>query len=67
MRFTSSMLFTTAIVLGLSLTACSDSNEVTLHEPGEYKGAVDPLIEKQASAEQQEKLIQRFNQIQTDR
>lgn len=67
MRFTALMVFGTATALGLSLAACSDSNGVTLHKPGVYKGAVDPLIEKQGSAEQQEKLISRFNQIQTDR
>lgn len=64
MRFTASMLCGTAVVLSLTLAGCSD---VTLHEPGVYKGRVDPLVEKQRSPEQQEKLQARFNQIQTDR
>ncbi len=48
-------------------SGCSDSSEVTLHKPGVYKGAVDPLIEKQRSPQQQERLVARFNQVQTDR
>lgn len=67
MRLTTLILCGTAISLGLALSGCSDSGDVTLHKPGVYKGPVDPLIEKQGSAEQQEKLIARFNQIQTDR
>lgn len=51
----------------LMLAACSDSDDVTLHKPGVYKGPTDPLIETQRSAQQQEKLQARFNQIQTDR
>jgi lipoprotein NlpI len=54
-------------VFVFTLAGCSDSNEVTLHKPGVYKGATDPLIEKQRSPQQQEKLIARFNQVQTDR
>lgn len=66
MRTRISMLCGIAVVLGLGLSGCSDS-EVTLHEPGVYKGSVDPIVEKQGSAAQQERLVQRFNQIQTDR
>lgn len=67
MRFTASMLCGTAVFLSLGLAGCSDSGDVTLHKPGVYKGPVDPLVEKQRSPEQQEKLQARFNQIQTDR
>lgn len=66
MRTSATMLCGIAVFLGLALGGCSD-NEVTLHEPGVYKGSVDPIVEKQGSAEQQERLVQRFNQIQTDR
>jgi hypothetical protein len=46
------------------LTACSDeSREFTMHEPGVYKGTVDPLLAKQ----QHQELINRFKMIQTDR
>lgn len=65
MRLTALVLVGTIVPLGL--VGCSNSDDVTLHKPGVYKGPVDPLIEKQRSAEQQEKLIARFNQIQTDR
>ena len=54
-------------VIAFSAASCSDSSDVTLHKPGVYKGAADPLIEKQRSPQQQEKLVARFNQIQTDR
>ena len=67
MRFFAVVLCGTVISLGLALSGCSDSGDVTLYKPGVYKGAVDPLIEKQRSPAQQEKLLARFNQIQTDR
>lgn len=54
-------------LFGLLLSGCSDSSDVTIYEPGVYKGAVDPLIEKQRSPQQQERLLARFNQVQTDR
>jgi hypothetical protein len=56
-----------AMLLGLIASGCSDSADVTLHKPGVYKGPVDPLVEKQRSAEQQEVLLARFKQVQTDR
>ena len=67
MRVSAAILCGTSIFLGVALTGCSDSDNVTLYKPGVYKGAVDPLIEKQRSPAQQEKLLARFNQIQTDR
>lgn len=66
MRLAALLLYGTTISLALTLVACSEA-DVTLHKPGVYKGPVDPLIEKQRSAQQQEKLVARFNQIQTDR
>jgi len=66
MRFSAGVLCGTTVLLGLALAGCSD-NDVTLHKPGVYKGSVDPLIEKQRSPAQQEKLLARFNLIQTDR
>lgn len=61
------MSFAAMAVFGLVLAGCSDSSDVTLHKPGVYKGSVDPLIEKQRSPQQQERLVSRFNQVQTDR
>jgi len=55
------------IVLGLMLGGCSGEEPVTLHKPGIYKGPPDPLIEKQRSTQQQEVLLSRFKQVQTDR
>ncbi len=49
------------------LAGCSQSSDVTLHKPGVYKGPTDPLIELQKSPKQQEALLTRFNQVQTDR
>ncbi|MDH5487774.1 MAG: hypothetical protein OEY53_09770 [Gammaproteobacteria bacterium] len=51
----------------VALAGCSKSADVTLYKPGVYKGPVDPLVEKQRSPQQQEALLARFNQVQTDR
>ncbi len=57
-----------AMAIGTTgLTACYESSDVTLYKPGVYKGPKDPLVEKQRSKEQQEALVARFNQVQTDR
>ncbi len=53
-----------AMLLG---TGCSESPQVVLHKPGVYKGQPDPLVEKQRDPKQQEALLARFKQIQTDR
>lgn len=46
------------------LTACSDEQrEFTLHEPGEYKGTLDPLV----AEGQHPELDNRFILVQTDR
>lgn len=66
MRLVASLFVGTIISLAFTLAGCSDS-DVTLHNPGVYKGPVDPLVEKQRSPQQQERLVSRFNQIQTDR
>ncbi len=55
-----------AALLG-SLTGCGESGKVTLHKPGVYKGAKDPLVDKQRDPKQQEALLARFNLVQTDR
>jgi len=55
---------TAGILLG---TGCSESPQVVLHTPGVYKGQADPLMEKQRDPKQQEALLARFNQVQTDR
>jgi hypothetical protein len=49
----------------LGLSACYEDTDVTMHEPGVYKGSKD---EHALSAEERaEVLAKRFNQVQTDR
>lgn len=57
----------TLLLLGGMLSACYQSADVTLHQPGVYKGAVDPLLAYEGSAEHQQKLRDRFNLVQVDR
>jgi len=52
--------------LPLSLTACAERADVTLHEPGVYKGSEDPLLAKQDS-QYVETLQDRFAKGQMDR
>jgi hypothetical protein len=54
------------IALG-ALSGCYESPDVTLYEPGVYKGTVDPLLAKERSPEQQQRLRARFELGQTDR
>ena len=57
-----------ALLLAASaaLAGCWEDTEVTLHEPGEYKGQPDPLRQEQALA-RAETLEKRFQRVQTDR
>jgi len=50
----------------LLLAACYESADVTLHEPGEYKGESDSLMKADAET-RAETLEERFNLVQTDR
>ncbi|MFW2372607.1 MAG: hypothetical protein ACN4GM_05745 [Gammaproteobacteria bacterium] len=56
-------VFLTSVLLG----ACYDDVGVSLHEPGEYKGAVDPLVARSRSSAHKERLRKRFDMVQTDR
>ena len=59
------MKLLTILVTLVSLTACYESAEVTLHEPGVYKGKTDKHA---LSAEEREKVLKkRFLHVQTDR
>jgi hypothetical protein len=54
----------TACILLMGLAGCSyESRKTTIHEPGVYKGAKDPLLSQQ----KQQELIDRFKLVQTDR
>ena len=53
-----------AFIVLAGLTGCSsEPRSVTMHEPGVYKGAKDPLLAQQ----RQQELIDRFKLVQTDR
>ncbi|MGZ3648686.1 MAG: hypothetical protein ACXU9G_06605 [Syntrophales bacterium] len=54
----------TAFAVMMGLVACSsESRSVTVHKPGVYKGAKDPLLAQQ----KQQELIDRLKLVQTDR
>lgn len=58
------------VVIGFGvagLTACYESPDITLYEPGEYKGKDDPLLAESRSAQHEEELRERLMSIQTDR
>ena len=56
-----------AVLGGTALLAgCYDDTDVTVYEPGEYKGTSDPLLKKDAEA-RAATLEERFNLVQTDR
>jgi len=49
------------------LAGCHEPVSVTVYEPGEYKGASDPLLKMHATAEHKETLQKRFATVQADR
>lgn len=55
------------LVLGVLLAGCYDDPDVTIHEPGVYKGKHDPLLEKMQTASLQGELDDRFRSVQMDR
>ena len=55
------------VLLGGMLTGCYESGEVTVQEPGVYKGKSDPLVEKMKTASLQGELDDRFRAGQMDR
>lgn len=57
-------LMIAAIIVLACFAGCSpEPRSVTMHEPGVYKGAKDPVLE----LKQQQELIDRFKLVQTDR
>ena len=56
-------LLTAFFVLAALWGCCLESRSVTMHEPGKYKGAKDPLLKLQ----NQQDLIDRLKLVQTDR
>jgi len=54
-------------VLALLATGCGRATDVTVYEPGVYKGPKDPLVKMHATAEHKALLKERFTKGQTDR
>ena len=54
-------------ILPMSLTACAERADVTLHEPGVYKGGADQLLAKQKDPQHVGALQDRFAKGQSDR
>jgi len=54
----------TAVMVLMALLGCSsEPRSATMHKPGIYKGAKDPLLAQQ----RQQELIDRLKLVQTDR
>jgi len=53
--------------LAMLLAACYESPDVELYEPGVYKGAADPLLDKLEEPALREQLHRRLQRGQTDR
>jgi len=53
------------VSLMMSLTACYEDADVTLHQAGEYKGKLD--THSQTAKQREAILAKRFGQVQTDR
>lgn len=59
--------FAITLISVLLLSGCFEEPEVQLHEPGQYSGPKDPLLDVAGTSEQEERLAKRFQMIQTDR
>ncbi|MEJ2096855.1 MAG: hypothetical protein P8Y38_06890 [Deltaproteobacteria bacterium] len=58
---------TAAALMAGALWGCYESPNIAIHEPGVYKGKQDPLLAKERQPEQKKLLVERFNNVQTDR
>ena len=67
MSIKNATLTAAAVVLAAGLAGCwEDTAQVTVHNPGEYKGEPDPLLAQSASA-RSGTLTKRFELVQVDR
>jgi len=55
------------VILSSLLTGCYEGVGFTLHSPGVYKGATDPLVAVSNSSEHQARLLKRLQTVQMDR
>jgi len=59
---------TIAVLAGAVVTSgCWESSDMTAHEPGQFRGQKDPLLDAKSTAERQEVLQKRFQMVQVDR
>lgn len=61
------MLAACVVAAFAALAGCHEPVSVTVYEPGEYKGAADPLLKQHATAEHKAALQKRFETGQSDR
>jgi len=53
-------------LLSFNLSGCWESTDITVHEPGEYMGAADQLLQADVGA-RSDQLKERFQTVQIDR
>ena len=53
--------------IGLLTSGCGEATEVTVYEPGVYKGAADPLLSKAGDPAYAQAMQDRLQRGQTDR
>lgn len=63
---TRGILAIAVVISAAGLSGCWEDSDVTIHEPGKYKGMKDPLLTQQAAA-RDEALKKRFELVQVDR
>jgi hypothetical protein len=51
-----------ALLAVFTLSGCYEETSVILHEPGVYKGSVDPSVTSPRTAEEQDKLRARLSE-----
>ncbi len=54
-------------LLAVLATGCNRATDVTVYEPGVYKGSKDPLVKMHATAEHKAQLQERLTKSQADR
>ncbi|MTI63267.1 hypothetical protein [Methylophaga sp.] len=59
------MKYIVPFIVLFGLSACYEDTDVTIHEPGVYKGKPDSHVESYEARE--DILAKRFQQVQTDR
>jgi len=56
-----------ALASAVIVSGCYESADVTVHNPGQFKGMKDPLLDAKSTAEREEVLQKRFQLVQVDR